>query len=303
MENRLAIIIPAYKSTFLGDTIKSITNQTSHNFTLYIGDDGSPFPIKDIVDVYKDSINIIYRRFEDNIGKTDLVSHWERCVKMTNNEPYIWLFSDDDIMEPDCVERFYEHLALTKSSYDIYHFNVKVIDEMNEVVRTPPFYPQNLDSFTYYKMKMMARLSSLVVENIFSRDIYDQCNGFQNFDLAWGSDTATWVKFSSRKGFYTINDSFVLWRSSSQNISPDLSLPIVKRKVNALLDFFEWSHSFFKQKNQNCTWYNIRAFISRMKLFHKYMDNDSLKNAVWRFCSIHGCEVVRYPLYKLISIR
>ena len=53
---RLAIIIPAYKSKFLRQTLDSLVNQTNQNFNLYIGDDNSPFNIKEIVDDYKDKL-------------------------------------------------------------------------------------------------------------------------------------------------------------------------------------------------------------------------------------------------------
>ena len=41
-QNNLAIVIPAYKSTFLPAALDSIAAQTCQDFTLYIGDDCSP---------------------------------------------------------------------------------------------------------------------------------------------------------------------------------------------------------------------------------------------------------------------
>jgi glycosyltransferase involved in cell wall biosynthesis len=47
--NKLAIIIPAYKITFLDEALNSIANQTCLDFTVYIGDDASPHNIESIV--------------------------------------------------------------------------------------------------------------------------------------------------------------------------------------------------------------------------------------------------------------
>ena len=103
MIHRLAIIIPAYKATFLPAALDSIAMQTCKDFTLYVGDDCSPEPIGSIVEQYRDKIDLVYQRFDTNLGSKDLVAQWERCIAMSRDEPYIWLFSDDDVMEPNCV--------------------------------------------------------------------------------------------------------------------------------------------------------------------------------------------------------
>ena len=63
---KLAIIIPAYKPRFLQETLDSIAKQNNHEFTVYIGDDASPYPLETIVDRYKNKFDIIYHRFEQN---------------------------------------------------------------------------------------------------------------------------------------------------------------------------------------------------------------------------------------------
>lgn len=42
---KLAIIIPAYKPRFLRETLDSIAKQNNHDFTVYIGDDASPYQL------------------------------------------------------------------------------------------------------------------------------------------------------------------------------------------------------------------------------------------------------------------
>ena len=265
---QLAIIIPAYKATFLSAALDSIAAQTCQDFTLYIGDDCSPYNLEDIVNQYRDNIKLVYHRFETNLGGKDLVAQWERCIAMTQGEPYLWLFSDDDIMEPKCVEAFFSAL-----------------DETN----------------SYYKEKLIGSYMSLVVENIFSRDIYDRCGGFENFDLAWGSDTATWSIFSKERGMYTISGPYVLWRSSSENISPDFSPAIVERKAKALVEFFKWSFDFYKDYRFICLYINVRAFINRMKSFQHSLTRNALNDSVKSFCKIHQIALLS-PVVKWIII-
>jgi len=297
---QLAIVIPAYKATFLRTALDSIAAQTCQDFTLYIGDDCSPYEVGAIVDEYRSKMSLVYKRFETNMGGNDLVAQWERCIAMSQGEPYIWLFSDDDVMEPRCVELFYDTIKKSHDNYDIYHFDVEIIDNEGGVIQTCQRYPQSLDNYEYYKGKLSGLYASLVVENIFSRYIYERKGGFKKFDLAWGSDTATWIIFSERNGFNTIDGAFVQWRNSDENISPNLSNPIVERKVNALLDFFEWSFDYFKSIGHNCFFINLRAFISRMRSFANYISDEQLHASVKRFCSSHGCKFANVLLYFVI---
>jgi glycosyltransferase involved in cell wall biosynthesis len=56
---QLAIVIPAYKGTFFKQTIESIVNQTCKDFTLYVGDDCSSYPMEMLISQYKDKIDIV----------------------------------------------------------------------------------------------------------------------------------------------------------------------------------------------------------------------------------------------------
>ena len=60
----LAIVIPYYKKTFFRETMESIAAQTCKDFVLYIGDDASPENPKEILEEYKDKIQIVYHRFD-----------------------------------------------------------------------------------------------------------------------------------------------------------------------------------------------------------------------------------------------
>lgn len=295
---QLAIIIPAYKATFLDAALASIAAQTCQDFTLYIGDDCSPYDIKGIVDRYRDKIDLVYTRFDTNLGGKDLVAQWERCINMSHDEPWLWLFSDDDVMEQRCVEEFYKAKDETKSKYDVYHFNVKKINKDGKIISIPCKYPILLKSYHFYQGKLNGRYASLVVENIFSRIVYQKKQGFVNFDLAWGSDTATWINFSEEKGLYTIPSAYVHWRISDQNISPDRSPQIVKRKVSALLAFFSWTYKHFENYRLGCFIINSRGFISRMGDFCKYQSKSENDKAILLFCKIHHCQFL-YPIFKM----
>ena len=86
MNSSIAIIIPAYKKDFLRSTLESIAAQDCRDFTVYVGDDASPADIYGIVHSFEDRIDIVYHRFEYNLGRTDLVGHWKRCIDMSDEQ-------------------------------------------------------------------------------------------------------------------------------------------------------------------------------------------------------------------------
>ncbi len=240
---KLAIVIPAYKSSFLGKTLESIASQTDKNFRVYVGDDASPGNIRSLCDRYSDSIDIVYHRFEDNLGGQDLVAQWERCISLSE-EGWIWLFCDDDVMAPDCVSSFYAHLKQTDGQFELYRFNTNRIDaEGTTIYKASPHPPLETPlEFIYDKLRFQR--DSFVSEYIFSRDIHDKKSGFVNFPLAWCADDATWIKFGEEKGISTIPQSCVYWRQSGSNISMG-GANYHAGKLQALVTYIDWLTNHF----------------------------------------------------------
>jgi len=122
----LAIIIPAYKGSFLAEALASIAAQTDRRFRVYVGDDASPEDLRKICDEFQADIDLKYCRFEEKFGGKSLVDQWCRCIELST-EPWIWLFADDDVMEKGCVDCFYRGLEETRGAYDVYRFNTLTI--------------------------------------------------------------------------------------------------------------------------------------------------------------------------------
>ncbi|MBR4644077.1 MAG: glycosyltransferase family 2 protein [Bacteroidaceae bacterium] len=301
LTHRLAIIIPAYKAAFLPAALDSIAAQTCKDFTLYVGDDCSTEPIGDIVEQYRDKIELVYQRFDLNLGGKDLVAQWERCIAMSKDEPYIWLFSDDDMMEPKCVEQLFKTIDATQGIYDLYHFDVKEINEEGTVTKALPEYPQVLSAYDYYKGKTAGRYRSYVVENVFTRKIYEEIGGFKNFDLAWGSDVATWCIFCGSTGMCKISDAHVCWRRSNQNITPDKSRKTAERKLMAECDFVAWAYAYFKEKSDILP-VNKALFIRKMMEYRKRVGWKCYQTAFATFFRVHGHRENKLLLWLYLNL-
>src|ERR1700733_4289836 len=140
LSTELAVVIPAYRAKFLEATLESIAAQTDKRFHVYIGDDASSEPIENVAKQFQGKISLTYRHFDENLGRTSLTKQWHRCIELSR-EPWVWLFADDDMMEPNCVASFYKTLEVS-SAFDVYRFNTIVVDGKNCPIRLNPPHPE-----------------------------------------------------------------------------------------------------------------------------------------------------------------
>jgi len=240
--NSLAIVIPAYKAEFLDSALSSLAAQSNKDFKVYVGDDASPDDISGIVSGYENVLDIKYHRFPENKGGVDLVGQWERCISLCEEE-WIWLFSDDDVAQPGCVEAF--HSNKDKSRYDILHFDIYLVNRDCEIIADCVPFPDNLGSGEFFTKIFGRKLTARMPEFIFKAEFLKKY-GFVKFDLAWRSDTATVMSAALKSGIKTLagSDTRVLWRDSGVNITGQKSL--MKRKNVVNIQFFNWVDSFCK---------------------------------------------------------
>lgn len=254
---KLAIVIPAYKTTFFERAVASFAAQTCKDFTLYVGNDCSSEELGAICEKYSSQIDIVYHRFDTNLGGKDLVGQWERCIGMTQGEPWIWIFSDDDMVGERCVELF---LANASVDHDLYHFNVRRVNEQDKVICEKNHFPQVWAAKDMFWAKQRDQIDCFVVEYIFSRRVYEQTGGFQRFPMAWGSDIATWIKFAGDKGIRTVDGDFVYWRKSNENITPSKSRDMAVKKIKIETDYYLWVNSYFKgSMTRQCAYLFVRS--------------------------------------------
>lgn len=260
--DELAIIIPAYKIDFFDEALKSLANQTYKAFTVYVGIDASKEDFEAIANKYSEQIRIVCKRFPENLGGKDLVAQWNRCMALARDETWIMMFSDDDVLEPKCIEAFYGEREKGED-YDLYHYNVTVIDEKGKVIRIPASYPGLISSKDFLKAKCSARIESFVVEYVFRKKTFEEVGGFEHFDMAWGTDIATWAKIGRRRGIKTIGGTCVRWRQSSVNITPQKNQGVIVRKLKADSQFLIWCKDCFPGISES----DIRYYMFRL-LFH-----------------------------------
>ena len=236
--SELAIIVPAYKATYLKAALQSIAAQTDKRFMVYVCDDSSPEDLEVIyASIFPNSSNSKFIRFPTNLGGQSLVAHWNRCVEQTKGEPWLWLFSDDDLMDPDCVASF--HRRREQLDSDVYRFDTLIIDGYDNVTTINPPHPMVEPPLTFAYHRMSFQRNSFAVEYITSRKAFLREGGFVAFPVAWCSDDASWVAFAGNQPIVSIPGARVKWRCSDLNISGSPKRNTME-KIEALVLYSKW---------------------------------------------------------------
>ncbi|MBG6236756.1 glycosyltransferase involved in cell wall biosynthesis [Pedobacter sp. CAN_A7] len=246
---KLALVIPAFKGRYFKAALDSIAQQNCKLFNLYIGDDASPEDLGTLVEAYQGDLNITYKRFPENLGSKNLVAHWERCINLTQDEEWVWLFSDDDVMGSSCVQNFYDNVNGNGSSTDLFHINLNFINGAGGITKECKPFPLRLSVSDFFFRRIKFQINSSVVEYIFRKTVYVEKNGFKNNEMAWCSDDATWLKFGEKKGITTI-PGIVYWRISGENISSmNSDKNVVIKKITLNIKHIKWATNFLKSHN------------------------------------------------------
>jgi glycosyltransferase involved in cell wall biosynthesis len=217
--SELAIVIPAYKFEFFEKALQSIAKQTCKNFSVYVGDDNSPYNLEEVCEKFSHIFRIKYTRFNYNIGAKNLVLQWRRCVELIEDEQWIWLFSDDDLMDNNCVEVFYDTMYRYYPGIEVYRFNTNVIDDNDRLITETNQSPEIDTSENMAYEILMWRRGNTMPDHIFSKNVYLKNNGFVYTEFAQAADWATSILFSKEKGICTMQNAKVQWRLGRFNIS------------------------------------------------------------------------------------
>lgn len=251
MENKLAIIIPFYKKKYFRKTLQSLKNQSNRNFSVYIGNDHSPENIDALVTEFLGFFDFKYYKFDTNLGGSNLVAQWDRCIALSEKEEFLIILGDDDVLEENVVEEFYRFIEKTNyPNINVIRFASQLIDEdgaeISEVYENPEV-EKAADSFMRV-IKGEGRSS--LSEHIFSRKAYKK-HGFKSFPIAFGSDNVAWLEFPEMGNIYSINSANVLVRISGEHLSSSTDSALaLKRK--------EGIHFFTKYIIENYSTYFTR---------------------------------------------
>lgn len=277
MENKLAIVIPYYKSDYFKELLDSLNNQTNKKFNLYIGNDNSPNNPNQILNEYNNIITD-YKCYDSNLGNTYLNNHWNRCIDdLVRDEEWIMLLCDDDLLELDVIDTFYSNLeSIVNNNCNVVRYSTRVVNQNNSIV-LKEFRTINVieDSIFLFKQKLLEQTRSSLSEYIFSKSSYDK-HKFKSFNLSFGSDNVAWLEFSDFKEIYCINNSFVRYRSSEFSVSGNQNLK--KGKILGEIEYLRYLINHYEYKfSENTLYILYERYYHYYRSLNRKNDINTLK--------------------------
>jgi glycosyltransferase involved in cell wall biosynthesis len=259
----LAVIIPAFKPDFLAKTLESLIRQTDQQFSIYICDDASPADIESITRSVLGARPYTYKRFQNNLGRTALTKHWNRCVALAD-EPWIWLFGDDDLMDPGCVEAFNRFLETEGETTDLLRFDGWIVDEHDRVIEA---FPVNLDNESWLEFAygcLMGWRNSFIQQLVFRRSALQEAGGFLDLPLGFAADHAAIIAIGRPRRLRRVPGAGVYWRRSRKNIMSDRSFEVRKIKLRAICVFLQWLRTQLQKPREHLFAGDDAAFLRAM---------------------------------------
>ena len=263
----LAIIIPFYKLTFFEATLQSLAHQIDKRFKVYIGDDASPEDCSVLLQQFQGQIDFKYHRFDANLGAISLTQQWERCIALSNDEQWLMILGDDDVLGENVVAEFYKtKQQLDKEKINVLKFASVLIDEKGNHISSKYFHPVKEKAADAYYKHFIGESRSSLSEYIFRRSCYNQYK-FTNFPLAWHADDKAWLDFSQDGILFGCNEAIVQVRLSSENISGRNDNITLKRKARMLFleDIIRFKWDYFTNPQRNVFLFDFGILIKENK--------------------------------------
>ena len=283
----LAIIIPYFKLTFFKATLQSLAVQTCQDFKVYIGDDASPEDPKATLEQFQSKFNFSYHRFETNLGGTSLTQQWERCIALSDNEEWLMILGDDDVLGENVVAEFYKNLPeIEEIGVNVIRFATQKINELGICISDVYIHPKIEKATDFLFRNTRSSLSEYVFNRKKVVDI-----GFRNFPLGWYSDVMAVLEFSEFDTVFTLNESLVFIRISNDSISGKQDN--FKLKSSATFAFYYY---LLKNKKQIFDKLQTKELI---KCICKAYLND--KKQVLNFFKIFWLYMIRGWVYEYFS--
>lgn len=234
---RYTFLLTAYKRKYLAEAIESILGQNYAEFKLIIVDDASPENLDEVITGYGDG-RIRHIKHDHNTGRTNLVSHWNKCLEYVDTE-YVILASDDDIYHHDFLSEAVR-LIDKYPECDVVHCRAKFINPNDEISAVSPPLKEHLSAEEYAYAYSRQWIISSLQNHVFKLSALQAIGGFVEFPLAWHTDDATILRLSLNGIAYTSRISYN-FRNNGDNISSKKeTVSSFSDKIKARGLFFNW---------------------------------------------------------------
>lgn len=271
---KYTFLLPVYKAKYLDEMLRSIQSQTYTEFKVIISDDCSPEDIYSICKPYFDDPRFSYRRNDVNMGRDNLVAHWNILVEMCDTE-YLIMASDDDIYDVRFLEEI-DKLTIKYPKVDLLHARAKLIDRNGELIMLDAHYEEIATQLQYLAFHGYTYHIECLANYVYKTAAIKAIHGFHEYPLAWCADASTNSDIA-KNGVATTNDILFSFRYSDYNITR-IGLKdkaISRRKFHASVQYTIYIRELLNNYKTDGSKYQ-QIILEHAKKYHKAVCTNSL---------------------------
>tara|TARA_B100000767_G_C19758671_1_gene534149 strand:+ start:1264 stop:2289 length:1026 start_codon:yes stop_codon:yes gene_type:complete len=279
---KLSICIPTFnRIECLNNCLNSILiakNNHDLDFEVCISDNCSKANVKELIDKYSSSLDIIFNKNPNNLG---LGVNILKAVSLAKGE-YIWILGNDDLLLPSTF--FYlKKLFKENEIVDFFYINSFHLDSSFTLTGQQPFNTDNLPAkmkkFSKYPKSFQSNFFDLVSHNI-------------SFDFMLGMFLAIFKKKIWDENLFRINQNFIEDKkiySTFDNTAPHIVI---------WSSGFKNSRAYFQSDPLSVNTHGVREWID----LYPFVESIRIPEVLDYYRSA-GLQLHKYLYYKNFALR
>jgi glycosyltransferase involved in cell wall biosynthesis len=246
----ITIVTPSYnQGQFIEETILSVLNQTYKNIQYIIVDGGSDDQTMEVVNKYKDQIDIVIH--EKDQGQTDAIN---KGFKLAKGELVGWINSDD-VLYSNCVEEIVKAYVEQSNAAIYYNCNLRIIDENSKTIEERT---QKIPNKEYL---LNSDYNVIQQGSFYNLDMVKKVN-FLDSSIHYCMDLDLWLKLLNYGSIHYLNlapiSAFRIWGETKTTNGG------VKFLRNIRQVLLKNEASFFSKNIIRTYWYSLKTQIKKI---------------------------------------
>ena len=249
----VTLVTPSYnQGQFIEETILSVLNQTYKNIQYIIVDGGSKDQTMDVVNKYKNQIDIIIH--ESDEGQTDAIN---KGFKLAKGELVGWINSDD-VLYPNCIEKIIAKYVEFPDGAIFYNKYNDKIDSNGVVIESYKKYIVSRDH-------LLNKNYDIIQQGSFYNKNFVQQIGYLNIENHYCMDLDLWLRLLKLGPIFHVSDkstaAFRIWEETKTSKGKEKFLQNI-RNVLIINGANLYSRTVFKTY-----WFEFKVYVKYLIKF------------------------------------